>query len=183
MADIEKAKELREKSQPIIKQGKILYESLRRTEENPTRVEKMFFDACCYLDQVLSALDEPVCKTCGDSKYIGPLPGSYTKDEPHAVPCPACQQPPASEFTKSFHKIINLVDPVPNSPITVENKEDKVLADWARKACDLLTAQQQQIKQLEKRLSKCISAETVIATELERDEALARLAKRDEAIK
>ncbi len=49
------------------------------------------------------------------------------------------------EFVKSFHKVINLVGPVPNSPITVENKEDKVLADWARHACILLTDQAEEI--------------------------------------
>lgn len=111
------------------------------------------------LEQAIAALDEPVCKTCGDS-------GVVCDDEDlggHAVtnnPCPDCQKPACgepdesqSEFTKrcrneyccpctedeecgkDFEKALNIIDRL--------EKEKKQLAD--------------KIKKLEYCLSKMVS--------------------------
>lgn len=59
------------------------------------------------------------CQTCGGSGYIGPHPGPYTKNEPHANPCPDCQapRPEQSEFVKN---ILDFTD------CTIEELQDKL---------------------------------------------------------
>lgn len=42
------------------------------------------------------------------------------------------------EFSKAFRKLINMFDPIANSKLTKENTPMKMLADWGRKACDLM---------------------------------------------
>lgn len=39
-------------------------------------------------------------------------------------------------FADSFARVIEIIDPVPNSQITEENKNIKVLADWGRNAVE-----------------------------------------------
>lgn len=44
----------------------------------------------------------------------------------------------AKAFPDAFRKVINTFDPIANSPLTGENTPTKILADWARKACQLM---------------------------------------------
>ena len=55
------------------------------------------------------AMKQPECKTCGDTKL--------TYGDPYGEPCPDCQQPPASDFTKEIREAY---DPE-GVPITYEN--------------------------------------------------------------
>lgn len=44
----------------------------------------------------------------------------------------------AKELSECFRKVINSFDPVANSTMTEETLPVKILADWGRKACDVL---------------------------------------------
>jgi DNA repair exonuclease SbcCD ATPase subunit len=69
-------------------------------------------------NKALSLLDEPVCKTCGDSKQIiNPeyqpprfLDEGESYNVPGFIPCPDCQQPPASEFTETIREQFTDID-------------------------------------------------------------------------
>lgn len=48
------------------------------------------------------------------------------------------EQPKAGEFAASYRRIINTADPMANSKIDRQNAPIKILADYGRKACDML---------------------------------------------
>ena len=41
-----------------------------------------------------------------------------------------------TKLQDAFRRVIAKIDPIANSPMTDENMEIKMLADWGRKACD-----------------------------------------------
>lgn len=60
---------------------------------------------------------------------------------------------------KCFRKVISNIDPVANSPMTDTNIPIKVLADWARNACDTIARKdlpdcRDEIERLQKRLER-----------------------------
>ncbi len=57
-------------------------------------------------------------------------------------------------FTESCRKVISMVDPQANSLMSKDNPPTiKILADWTRKACDLIDSQQQDLAAKDKRIA------------------------------
>jgi hypothetical protein len=44
----------------------------------------------------------------------------------------------AKEFNESFRRVIDKIDPMPNSPVTAQYAKIIILSDWARKAADFI---------------------------------------------
>lgn len=101
-------------------------------------------EGCTIFDA--RALLKP-CETCGGSGYTGPHPGTYTKDEPNAVPCPNCP-PSATEFTRRFRDFIKL------SEEHLSKSKIGRLRTYGKEACDIIVRQAEQIKRLEEALKK-----------------------------
>ena len=109
--DVEKARELLKKAKPVVRMGKKAYECARNPyiggERSLSGLEQIGVEACTLLDQIISALDEPVCKKCGGSKKkhcdrcCGTghlLAGAHSNkcfdcEGKGYIPCPDCQKP------------------------------------------------------------------------------------------
>jgi len=61
-----------------------------------------------------------------------------------------------SKFVKSFRKILEAYDSVPNSKMTHESLPAKILADWGRKSCDEIEVLAQQNAEMREAIESCI---------------------------
>lgn len=85
--DIEKAKELLEKIRHYLVIGR---------DEGTGEL----------IAEIDDLLDEPVCKTCGGKGVITEIIAlGEGFGETEEVPCPICQQPPASDIRKKLHEL------------------------------------------------------------------------------
>lgn len=136
-------------------------------------------------DQALSALDEPVCEACRDTKEVWDTQEFGGREVGDKIPCPDCQQPPASEFVKSVKEYVR----IHNFELTADYPN---VVQFLKQACTRLTAQQQRIKKMyagdlspESRLNgyKVVTAKLQERIEELKGEKVIIQPKRDEAIR
>lgn len=140
-------------------------------------------------DIVVAFGEKPVCETCEGSKKVpteDPVKsGDHYEVVTGEIPCPTCQQPPASEFVeKNRMRIVRdmaILDDERQYNKAVFMVIGAEALEHLGEACDLLDAQQQQLEELD---SKREEAENLSGRRLaimERFES--QLAKWDKAIK
>ncbi len=132
--EVGKAKELQNRLKEIKRHAELISDGLSSFDPKAGSAEVIKAQA----NLARSALDEPVCKTCNNTHEV-------ISGEPygHRIPCPKCQEPPASEFTKGLRQNVR---EFPDFPEHLRDLFERDILE----ACDLLDAQQQRIEELKK---------------------------------